>query len=156
MAGAHIVIIDDDPDIRDALMLILESAGYRVTCCATGPEGLAAVRAEATDLILLDIMLTSPSEGFHLAHELRQDEALRRIPIIMISAIGVATALDYAKEADADAVSFERFLDKPLTAATVLQAVAETLGTRSGSGRLQSGVQNPSPSQGEGRESVGM
>jgi CheY-like chemotaxis protein len=132
MAGAHLVIIDDDPDLRDALTIILESAGYRVTCCATGPEGLAAIRAEAIDLIILDIMLASPSEGFHLAHELRRDEALGGIPIIMISAIGAATAMDYAREAGTDAVSFEKFLDKPLTAATVLQAVEETLGQRSG------------------------
>jgi CheY-like chemotaxis protein len=132
MAGARLVIIDDDPDIRDALTIILESAGYRVTACATGSEGLAAIRAAATDLIILDIMLASPSEGFHLAHELRRDEALGRIPIIMISAIGAATAMDYAQEAGADAASVEKFLDKPLTAATVLQAVEETLGMRSG------------------------
>jgi CheY-like chemotaxis protein len=132
MTGAHLVIIDDDPDIRDALTIILHSAGYRVTCCATGPEGLAAIRAEPTDLIILDIMLASPSEGFHLAHELRRDEALGRIPIIMISAIGATMAMDYAKEAGTDALSFEKFLDKPLTAATVLQAVEETLGKPSG------------------------
>jgi CheY-like chemotaxis protein len=132
MAGEHLVIIDDDPDIRDALTMILESAGYRVTCCATGPEGLAAIRGNPPDLVILDIMLASPSEGFHVAHELRQDEVLSRIPIIMISAVGATMGMDYAKELGPDYAAAEKFLDKPLTAATVLRAVEETLGKLSG------------------------
>jgi CheY-like chemotaxis protein len=132
MANERIVIIDDDPDIRDALTMILESAGYRATCCATGPEGLAAIRENPPDLVILDIMLSFPSEGFHLAHELRRDEELRRIPIILISAVGATMGMDYAKEVGPDYVSAEKFLDKPLTAATVLRAVEETLGESSG------------------------
>jgi DNA-binding response OmpR family regulator len=130
MPSAHLVVIDDDPDVRDALAIILESAGYDVTCCAAGSEGLAAIRARPTDLIILDLMLAWPSEGFHLASELRKDAVLGAIPIIMISAIGAALAADYARQAGAEAVPVERYLDKPLAAATVLAAVAETLGRR--------------------------
>jgi CheY-like chemotaxis protein len=132
MANERIVVIDDDPDIRDALTMILESAGYRVTCCATGPEGLAAVRGDPPDLVILDIMLSSPSEGFHVAHELRLDEKVSRIPIILISAVGATMGMDYAREVGPDYVSAEKFLDKPLTAATVLRAVEETLAECSG------------------------
>lgn len=127
MAGEHIVVIDDDPDVRDALTMILEPAGYRLTCCATGPEGVAAVHADPPDLILLDIMLASPSEGFHLAAELHRDEALGKIPIIMISSYRATLGMDYAKELGGDYVPPEKFLDKPLTAAMVLRAVEETL-----------------------------
>ena len=127
MAGEHIVIIDDDPDVREALTLILEPAGYTLTCCSTGPEGLAAIRANPPDLVLLDIMLASPSEGFHLAYELRRDEAYCNIPIIMISSIGETMGVDYAKELGSDYVPVEKFLDKPLKAQTILAAVKETL-----------------------------
>ncbi|UCE59716.1 MAG: response regulator [Phycisphaerales bacterium] len=130
MAGEHIVIIDDDPDVREALTLMLEPAGYRLTCCSTGPEGTAAIRAEPPDLILLDIMLASPTEGFHLAYELKKDEAIGKIPIIMISAIGQTMGMDYAKELGSDYVPAERFLDKPLRLEIVLEAVQEALAKR--------------------------
>jgi CheY-like chemotaxis protein len=127
MAGEHIVVIDDDPDIRDALTMILEPAGYKLTCCATGPEGIAAIHASPPDLILLDIMLSSPTEGFHLAAELRRDKALAAIPIIMISSYRATLGMDYARELGSDYAPPEKFLDKPLTAEMVLRAVEETL-----------------------------
>jgi CheY-like chemotaxis protein len=127
MPGEHIVIIDDDPDVREALTLMLEPAGYRLTCCSTGPDGMNAIRHEPPNLILLDIMLASPSEGFHLAYELKKDEALKDIPIVMISAIGQTMGMDYAKELGSDYVPAEKFLDKPLKAEVVLSAVREAL-----------------------------
>ncbi|MGD2109986.1 MAG: response regulator [Phycisphaerae bacterium] len=127
MAGEHIVIIDDDPDLREALKLILEPAGYRLTCCATGSDGLATVRDQHPDLVLLDIMLASPSEGFHLAYELKKDDATKDIPIIMISAIGKTMGIDYAKELGSEYVPAEQFLDKPLKAAVVLDAIKAAL-----------------------------
>ena len=130
MAGESIVIIDDDPDVREALTLILEPAGYRVTCCSTGPEGKEVIRADPPDVVLLDIMLASPSEGFHLAYELRHDEVLRAIPIIMISSIGETMGMDYARELGSEYIAAEMFLDKPLEASTVLNAVKETLSKR--------------------------
>ena len=82
MPGKHILIIDDDQDVHEALKLILQPAGYRLTSRSTGPEGMEAVRADPPDLILLDIMLSSPSEGFHLAYELKRDDELARIPML--------------------------------------------------------------------------
>ena len=131
MADERLVIIDDDLDVREALTLMLAPSGYRLTCCATGPEGMAEVRRELPDLILLDIMLASPSEGFHLAYELRNDEGLSRIPIIMISSIGQTMGMDFAKEVGSEYVPAERFLNKPLTRDGVLAAVRETLVERS-------------------------
>jgi CheY-like chemotaxis protein len=131
MSGEHILVIDDDPDIREALIMILEPAGYRLTCCATGPEGLDALRADRPDLILLDVMLASPSEGFHVAHEIKNDPATGRIPIVMISAIGQTLGMDYAREMGSDYVSTEAFLEKPLEAESLLATVRDTLPKRS-------------------------
>ena len=130
MAGEHIVIIDDDPDIREALHLILGPPGYRLTSCSTGPEGLDAVRAGRPDLVLLDVMLASPNEGFHLARELRADPATSAIPIVMISAIGRTLGMDYAKELGGGYVTTEAFLDKPLRADLLLRTVDEVLARR--------------------------
>lgn len=124
---ANILIIEDDPDMQDVLSTILAPAAYELTSCYTGPDGMAAARKRKPDLILLDIMLSSPSEGFHLAYELKQDEVLKEVPIIMISSIGKTMGLDYAKELGSDYLQAERFLDKPFDAQTLREMVTEVL-----------------------------
>ncbi len=127
MPKPYVLVIDDDPDLREALRLMLEPAGYDVALCATGPIGMEAIQRRPPDLIILDIMLASPSEGFHLAYQLKRDEALKHIPVIMISAIGEKMGINYARELGSDYVPADRFLDKPLKAETLLAAVRDTL-----------------------------
>jgi CheY-like chemotaxis protein len=122
-----ILLIDDDPDIHHAVAAILEPQGYEVTCRLTGPEGVATARELMPDLILLDIMLSTPSEGFHLAYDLSRDEQLQHIPVVMISAIGSVMGMDYARQLGTDYVRADRFLDKPIDAKTLTTAVREVL-----------------------------
>ncbi len=129
--GKHIVLIEDDPDMHEVIKMILEPQGFRITCCSTGPEGLETVRQTPPDLILLDIMLSSPSEGFHVSYDIKQDEALAKIPIIMISAIGETMGMDFAKELGSQYVQAEAFLEKPLDAAKLRETVAKVLGEQS-------------------------
>ena len=123
----NILLIDDDPDMHHAVGAMLDSVGHKLTCCLTGPEGIEQARKMMPDLILLDIMLASPSEGFHLAYDLSKDDELKHIPIIMISSIGSMMGMDYAKELGSDYVQAAKFLDKPIDAATLLAAVDEVL-----------------------------
>lgn len=128
--ATQILLIDDDPDMHTAIRMILEPRGYHVDCCTTAPEGLEALSRRPPDLLLLDIMLASPSDGFHIASEMKQDDVLKNVPIIMISAIGQKMGINYAKELGTDYVQVDRFIEKPLEAETLRQAVAEVLGTR--------------------------
>ncbi len=122
-----ILLIEDDADIHEAVKMILEPAGYTVLCEATGPGGLATMAKTKPDLVLLDIMLETPSEGFHIAYQMKQDDTLKGVPIIMLSAIGKKTGMDYAKELGTDYVPAERFLEKPFDAATLRDAVQVVL-----------------------------
>ena len=126
-ARGRILLIDDDPDMHDAVRMILEPLGYHLTCCLSGPTGLEALRKAPPDLLLLDIMLASPSEGFRLAAEMKKDPALKEVPVIMISAIGQTMGMDFAKELGSDYVEADLFLEKPLSAAKLRQAVAQML-----------------------------
>lgn len=127
--GEHILLIDDDPDMHHAITLILEPHGYQVSSVRTGPAGLEAVWREPPDLVLLDIMLASPSEGLELAETLKRDPRSKRIPIIMISAIGRQVGAELARQMGVDSACDDRFLEKPLEAETLLAAVREALGT---------------------------
>jgi DNA-binding response OmpR family regulator len=122
-----ILLIDDDADIHEAVKMILEPAGYKIECALTGPAGLEAARKRKPDLILLDIMLDSPSEGFHLAYELKKDDVLKAVPIIIISSIGKTMGMDYAKELGSEYVPANMFLDKPFDAATLRGSVQKAL-----------------------------
>ena len=121
--GKHVLLIDDDPDMHDTVRLILGSNGYRVTCYATGPAGMQAIRQSPPDVVLLDIMLSSPTEGFELAAALRRDEALRAIPIILVSSLDEQAGADFAREAGVAAAKVERFIEKPLNAKVLLAAL---------------------------------
>ncbi len=81
-----ILIVDDDPDIVESTRVVLESAGYRVMSASNGAEATARIEREIPDLILLDIMMAEPTEGFHLGYKLREDPVYAHIPIIIVSA----------------------------------------------------------------------
>lgn len=123
----NILLIDDDPDIHSAVKLILEPEGYQVQCALTGPAGMELARKSRPDAILLDVMLTSPSEGFHLAYEMRQDESLSGVPIVILSAIGQTMGMDYAKELGTEYLPANAFVEKPFDAATLREAVRSVL-----------------------------
>ena len=115
---AKILIIDDDPDIVTAVRMTLEHAGHKVSSANSGKEGLQKVKAESPELIILDVMMETMTEGFQVALKLHsQDPAsewkkYRNIPILMLSAIHSTTPLRY--EPDMDYLSVELFVDKPI------------------------------------------
>lgn len=123
----RILLIEDDVDMQDAIRAMLEPEGYELTCCSTGPAGWEAFQNQPPDLVLLDIMLATPSEGFHLAYQAKQDDVLKHIPIVMISAIGQRMGMNFGKELGTDYMPADAFLEKPLDAATLRKTVAEQL-----------------------------
>jgi two-component system, OmpR family, phosphate regulon response regulator PhoB len=82
-----VLIIEDEPDIRDLLAFHLEREGYAVTKAGNGAEGLRLARAASPDLILLDLMLPE-MDGFEVCRRLRQDPATQGVPLVMLTARG--------------------------------------------------------------------
>lgn len=81
----RILIIEDDPDIVELLRFNLERESYRVTAAAGGSAGLAELRREPPDLLILDLMLPEMS-GLDVCREVRSDPALASLPVIMLTA----------------------------------------------------------------------
>ncbi len=115
---AKILVIDDDPDIVTAVQMVLEGAGHRVTSASSGKQGLEHVKSDRPDVIILDVMMESHTEGFELALKLHSPDpasewkAFRNIPILMLTAIHSTTPLRY--EPDMDYLPVELFVDKPI------------------------------------------
>ena len=82
-----VLVVDDDPDILEAICDILEAEGYRVARARHGEEALARVEAQRPDVILLDLMMPV-MDGVAFAQALRLRPAVRDVPIVVISADG--------------------------------------------------------------------
>jgi CheY-like chemotaxis protein len=79
-----ILIVEDEPDIREYISTFLEDNGYSTITAPDGQEGLQKARTEKPDLICLDIMMPKQS-GTDFYRKLTKDEELGKIPIVVVS-----------------------------------------------------------------------
>ena len=100
-------MVDDNPANRDMLSRRLMRQGYAVATAENGREALAAVRIQAFDMVLLDIMMPE-MDGYTVLQQVKADKALRHIPIIMISALDEMSSVVRCIESGA-----EDYLPKP-------------------------------------------
>ncbi|MEX2583310.1 MAG: response regulator transcription factor [Gemmatimonadota bacterium] len=85
MANAHILVVDDEPDISALVAYHLARESYRVRTAASGPEALRAMETEVPDLVVLDLMLPGLS-GLEVLREIRRQDAWRDVPVILLTA----------------------------------------------------------------------
>ena len=83
--GAAVLVVEDDADTRTVLRRSLEKEGWRVAEAENGRIGLERVRAERPALVLLDLMMPE-MDGFEFLDELRRDERIRNLPVVVITA----------------------------------------------------------------------
>ncbi len=114
-----VLVVDDDPDILDAICDILEVEGYRVARARHGLEALDRVSEEAPAVILLDLMMPV-MDGLAFVTELRQRPERRRIPIVVISADG--------NPQRAAALGAHGYLAKPFDIEALLTNVSHLVG----------------------------
>jgi chemosensory pili system protein ChpA (sensor histidine kinase/response regulator) len=112
-----ILFVEDTSEQRDLVAMFLGMNGYRVEVANNGIEGLTQARKVKPDLILLDLGMPK-MDGYQMMEELRADEALKGIPIVVISAWTAATHRERAKAAGADA-----FITKPFELSHILTLV---------------------------------
>ena len=118
-----ILVVDDDPDVVEAVTAFLERAGYVVKSAGNRREAMARIGVEKPDLIILDVMMEEPDDGFAMAQELRRDGFKK--PILMLTSISRVTGMSYGT--DASTVPVDAFVEKPVTPAALLEKVAELL-----------------------------
>jgi DNA-binding response OmpR family regulator len=94
----RVLLVEDDPSIREMVVLGLGNAGFRVSSCADGREGLERLRHDTFDLAVLDVMLPT-LDGFEITREIRRDS---RLPIVMLTARADATDVIVGLELGAD------------------------------------------------------
>ena len=122
-----IMIIDDDIDLVEAMRITLESDNYEVIDAQEGQKGLEILKKERPDLLILDVMMGTLDEGFHLAYQIRNDEEIKEIPILMITAVGAQTGFDFDMHRDEDFLPVNEFIEKPVNPQVLLDTVRRNL-----------------------------
>jgi two-component system alkaline phosphatase synthesis response regulator PhoP len=84
-SGPDILVIDDDRDLVNSVRIILESRDYQVRTAHNGQDGLKLMQEKTPDLLILDVMMTTDTEGFDLAFKLSRDPRFAEMPILMVS-----------------------------------------------------------------------
>ena len=155
MSKGKILLVDDDPDLVEAMRLVLEGNGYDCVHASNGTRAIEAIPKEKPDLMVLDVMMDDLTEGFHVAYRIRKPdpglEPFQHMPIIMLTAIGQRTGMKFDKQTDADYLPVEEFMEKPVQPKELLAKVEHLLTRRKGGGRPPSPAIRCRPSAGRWR-----
>ncbi|MGH7502710.1 MAG: response regulator [Longimicrobiales bacterium] len=116
-AAPVIVLVEDEPGLRSAWLLLLRDCGYITLEAPDGKLGLALIRSVKPDAVITDLVMPI-SDGFSLAQAMRADEALRSVPII--AATGTTVSHD-------DEELFDIVLSKPFEPSILLHNLAAIL-----------------------------
>lgn len=131
MEKAKILIVDDDLDLANAMQAILESRDYTVVIASDKAGGMELVRIEKPDLLILDVIMSTWSDGFDMARELKSQSELKDMPILMLTGVKDVTGIDFKSSAgDPTWLPVEGFLDKPVESETLLAEVEKILSKR--------------------------
>jgi DNA-binding response OmpR family regulator len=117
-----IAIIDDDPDIVEALSAILTAKNYEVVAAKNAAEGEKIIAEHSPDLVILDVMMEEPDDGFFLAQNLRAKKFTK--PIVMLTSVSKTVGFEF----DAGEMApVDKFLEKPISPQRLLAVIDELI-----------------------------
>lgn len=117
----RILVVDDEIYIVHILEFSLTMEGYQVLTAADGEEAMRLIEQERPDLVVLDIMMPK-MDGYEVCRRLRQDEQLKGIPVILLSAKGRAVDREVGLQAGAD-----DYITKPFSPRKLLEKIRDLL-----------------------------
>ncbi len=123
-----ILLVDDDPDILEALTIILEAQGYEVVTAKDGIEGLANLKAEKPDLLILDLLMPK-MDGFAVCKELQDPRwsKFKNIPILILTSVREeASRRRYELETGLE-LNVDDYVEKPVSPDILLDRVGKLI-----------------------------
>jgi len=126
-----ILIVDDDPDIREAICAVLEAHSYQVVTARDGEEGLDKLKEERPDLMILDLLMPK-MDGFAVLKELQDPRRSKysNVPILILTSVREdASRRRYELETGLE-LNFDDYVEKPLDPHTLVERVGKLLEKR--------------------------
>jgi len=128
IAGANVLVADDDPEMRRITAVVLESKGYQVRTADDGEDALAKIEEQEPDLLVLDLLMPK-MDGFDVCMRLkeRRERAGKRIPILILSAVREESSRRrYELETEMD-LDVDDYITKPISPPILLQRAERAL-----------------------------
>ncbi len=121
-APRQVLVIEDEPNIIEAISFILSRDGWDVATHSNGETAVEAVHKLLPDALILDVMLPGRS-GYDILQDLRKDDATRDLPVLMLTARGQKNDRDLAER-----LGVNKFMTKPFSNAEVLETMRALVG----------------------------
>jgi excisionase family DNA binding protein len=119
--GPLVLLVDDEPQVREVVRINLEMEGYTVREAANAEDGLAALEDEAPDLILLDVMMPQV-DGWEMLQQIHEHTGVGAIPVIMFSG-----KVDARSAAEAESRGAQSFIGKPFDPRALIDSTKQLL-----------------------------
>ena len=122
-----VLVVDDDPDLVEAVSMKLEADKYRVVKAYDGNEAWKRIKEERPDLIILDVMMPEKN-GYKVCEELKNDPKYKDITIILLTAVGEAVPSTQYTHMDGKTALAEEFIPKPIDMDELMEIVRDYTG----------------------------
>ncbi|MBW2249481.1 MAG: response regulator [Deltaproteobacteria bacterium] len=123
----RIILVDDEPDFCSIVQGQLEKEGFEVELAYNGVEGLEKIRANPPDAIILDVMMPE-KDGYEVCNELKGDDKLADIPVILLTAVASHVTSTRYSHADGMSTEADDYIAKPASAEEITQSIKGLLG----------------------------
>jgi len=123
-----VLIIDDDPDIREALYIVLDSQEYQVTTARYGKEGLDLIKQDKPDLVILDLIMPGMG-GFSVYKQLKDPNKpeLNDIRILILTSVREESSRTQFEQETGTKLAVDDYIEKPFSPAAMLERVGKLL-----------------------------
>ena len=121
-----ILVVDDDPDLVEAVSMKLESENFQVAKAYDGEEAWDRIKAKRPDLVILDVMMPR-KDGYTLCDEIKKDEAYKDIPVVLLTAVADAVTSTSYTHLDGKNTLADDYIPKPIELDKLMEIVKDNL-----------------------------
>ncbi|MCU0555783.1 MAG: response regulator [Desulfobacterales bacterium] len=125
-AKKRILVVDDEPDFAAIVQGNLEKEGFEVDVAYDGVQGLAKIKANPPDAVVLDVMMPE-KDGYQVCRELKRDKELCDIPVILLTAVASHVSSTRYSHADGMSTEADDYIPKPASAEEITESIKSLL-----------------------------
>jgi two-component system, OmpR family, alkaline phosphatase synthesis response regulator PhoP len=124
----RILIVDDDVEYVESNKELLEASGYEVQTAHNGKDGLAFAKKHKPDLMILDVMMATNTEGFEVARKIPHSPELKGMHVLLITGVRRELALPFKVHPDETWLPVDKVFEKPIDPQTLLDEIKKRIG----------------------------
>ncbi len=122
----YVLVVDDDPDLVEAVAMNLQSKGYEVGKAYDGVEAWDSIKSKRPGLVILDVMMPRKN-GYEVCNELKNDVSFKDIPVLMLTAVGSAVSSTTYTHQEGMKLLADDYIAKPVDLDKLAEMVADLI-----------------------------